>query len=393
MATAYRLPEPDVQRPPRIALFSGNYNYVRDGANQALNRLVAFLESQGCTVRVYSPTSDTPAFEPAGTLVSIPSFAIPGRGEYRVALGLNDRLQADIRAFQPDIIHLSAPDPACHAAKKLGRQLGIPVVASIHTRFETYLAYYGLGWLRPAGEALLRRFYAGLDEIFVTSQGFGDMVLADGMISQPPAIWSRGVDKARFNPQRRSPEWRWSLGIADTDVVVGFVGRLVLEKGLDMVTAVSQQLRQRGVAHRLLIVGDGPARDKFAAQVPHAVFTGFLDGTNLPRAYASMDVFFNPSSTETFGNINLEAMACGLAVVAADAPGNASLVSHGVTGQLVPPGDVNGYTDALVHYISNPAARRAAGAAGLAAAQPFDWDAINGAVLNRYRELIATNSK
>jgi glycosyltransferase involved in cell wall biosynthesis len=106
-----------------------------------------------------------------------------------------------------------------------------------------------------------------------------------------------------------------------------------------------------------------------------------------------MDVLFNPSSTETFGNINLEAMACGLAVVAADAPGNASLVSHGSTGKLVSPDDVAGYADALVHYISNPAARRAAGAAGLAAAQPFDWDAINAAVLNRYRELIATNSK
>jgi phosphatidylinositol alpha 1,6-mannosyltransferase len=399
VATAFRLPmdeappRPHAARPLRIALFSGNYNYVRDGANQALNRLVAFLEGQGCVVRVYSPTSDTPAFEPAGTLVSIPSIAIPGRAEYRVALGLNERLRADVRAFQPDIIHLSAPDPACHAAKKLARQLGVPVVASIHTRFESYLAYYGLGWLQPGMVALLRRFYAGLDEVFVTSQGFGDMVLADGLISQPPAIWSRGVDKARFNPQRRSLEWRWSLGLADSDVVVGFVGRLVLEKGLDMVAAVAAELQRRGVAHKLLIVGDGPAREKFAAQVPGAIFTGFLDGTNLPRAYASMDVFFNPSSTETFGNINLEAMACGLPVVAADAPGNASLVTHGLTGTLVRPDDMAGYADALAAFIANPAARAAAGQAGLAAAQPFDWDAINGAVLNRYRELVATNSK
>ena len=115
MATAYRpqfTPEqPAAARPLRIALFSGNYNYVRDGANQALNKLVAFLESQGNIVRVYSPTSDTPAFEPAGTLVSVPSVRIPGRAEYRVARALSASLKRDVRAFAPDIIHLSAPDP------------------------------------------------------------------------------------------------------------------------------------------------------------------------------------------------------------------------------------------------------------------------------------------
>ncbi len=384
-------PQRAPERPLRVALFSGNYNYVRDGANQALNRLVAFLERQGCDVRVYSPTSDTPAFEPAGTLVSVPSFAIPGRGEYRLALGLPDRLKRDIRDFAPDIIHLSAPDPAAHAAKKLARALGVPVVASIHTRFETYLEYYGLGFARPGLEALLRRFYAGLDEIFVTTAGFGAMMQQSGIISAPPAVWSRGVDKGRFNPARRSPEWRWSLGLGDTEAVIGFVGRLVLEKGLDTVAAAVNLLKQRGIPHRLLVVGDGPARERFQAQVPDAIFTGFLDGTNLARAYASADLLFNPSTTETFGNINLEAMASGIPVVAARASGNECLVSDGTTGALVTPGDIPAYADALGRYCTDPALRAAHGKAGLAAAQAFDWDVINGAVLGRYRELVAAN--
>lgn len=396
MATAYRMPDADPApasgRAPRIALFSGNYNYVRDGANQALNRLVAFLERQGCTVRVYSPTSDTPAFEPAGTLVSVPSFSIPGRAEYRLALGLPERLKREIRDFAPDIIHLSAPDPAAHAAKALGRQLGVPVVASIHTRFETYFEYYGLGFLRPGIEALLRRFYAGLDEIFVTSPAFGDLVREQGIISGPPAIWSRGVDRSRFNPSRRSPEWRWSLGIADDEPVIGFVGRLVLEKGLDMVAAATAALTARGVAHRLVVVGDGPARERFAGQVPDAIFTGFLDGTNLARAYASFDMLLNPSTTETFGNINLEAMASGIPVVAARASGNDALVRDGTTGALVPARDVAAYADALARYCTDPALRVVHGHAGLDAAMAFDWDVINGAVLSRYRELIATKS-
>lgn len=398
MATAFKLPDPDqmapaAARPLRIALFSGNYNYVRDGANQALNRLVAFLEGQGCTVLVFSPTSDTPAFEPAGTLVSVPSFAIPGRGEYRIALGLPDRLKQQIRDFAPDIIHLSAPDPAAHAAKKLARSLRVPVVASIHTRFETYFEYYGLGFIRPGIEALLRRFYSGLDEIFVTSQGFGQTMRDTGIISATPAVWSRGVDKARFNPGRRSPEWRWSLGIADDEPVIGFVGRLVLEKGLDMVAAAVNELTARGVRHRLLIVGDGPARDHFEALVPNAIFTGFLDGTNLARAYASADMLLNPSTTETFGNINLEAMASAIPVVAARAGGNETLVSDGVTGALIAPRDVAAYADALARYCRDPQLRTAHGQAGLAAANAYDWDVINGAVLSRYRELIASNHR
>lgn len=401
MATAFKLPVPadpapaskhSPARPLRVALFSGNYNYVRDGANQALNRLVAFLEAQGCTVRVYSPTSDTPAFEPAGTLVSLPSFAIPGRGEYRVALGLPDRLKQDIQAFAPDIIHLSAPDPAAHATKKLARRLGVPVVASIHTRFETYFEYYGLGFVRPAIEVLLRRFYAGLDEVFVTSAGFGETMRAAGIISGQPAVWSRGVDKLRFNPGRRSPEWRWSLRIADDEPVIGFVGRLVLEKGLDMVAAAAAELKRRGVRHRLLVVGDGPARAHFQALVPDAIFTGFLDGTNLARAYASFDMLLNPSTTETFGNINLEAMASGIPVVAARAGGNESLVSDGATGALVTPGDVAGYADALGGYCSDAGRRAAHGKAGLAAAQAYDWDVINGAVLARYQAVVAAGA-
>ena len=375
-------------RPLRIALFSGNYNYVRDGANQALNRLVAFLETHGNIVRVYSPTSDTPAFEPAGTLISVPSVSIPGRAEYRVARGLPASLRRDIRDFGPDLIHLSAPDPLGHSAKKLARDLGVPVVASVHTRFETYFEFYGLGWARPLGEALLRRFYAGLDEVFVTSAGFGDVLRQQRLITHS-AVWSRGVDKVRFHPSKRSLEWRRSVGIGDTEPVIGFVGRLVLEKGLDTVAVAVAELEARGVAHRVLIVGDGPARERLAAQLPGAIFTGSLSGDALPRAYASAEVLLNPSTTETFGNINLEAMASGIPVVAAIATGSNCLIDDTVTGRLVPAGDIGAFADALTLYLCDGDARAAAGHAGLAAAQAYDWDTINGAVLTRYHAIIA----
>jgi hypothetical protein len=123
----------------RVALFSGNYNYTRDGANKALNKLVAHLLAQGADVRVFSPTSRHPAFEPAGELISVPSIALPGRSEFRVALGLPAAIKDEVRKFRPNIIHLSAPDFLGTAAQRLAREMNVPVVASLHTRFETYL--------------------------------------------------------------------------------------------------------------------------------------------------------------------------------------------------------------------------------------------------------------
>src|SRR5215210_8284368 len=137
-----------------VALFSGNYNYLREGANQALNRLVRFLEEEeGHSVRVYSPVTGTPAFEPAGTLIPVPSIALPVRSEFRLALGLPRAIRDDVRRFSPHLIHVSTPDILGTRAQTFAKQLGVPVVASMHTRFETYLDYYGLGRARPLMEA------------------------------------------------------------------------------------------------------------------------------------------------------------------------------------------------------------------------------------------------
>jgi len=375
----------------RVALFSGNYNYQRDGANQSLNRLVGFLERQGVAVRIYSPTSKTPAFEPTGTLVSVPSLKIPSRGEYRFALGLPPAVRRDIAAFAPTLFHLSSPDRVGFRAKALARAMGVPVVASVHTRFDTYLTYYGLSWVNRFIANIMRRFYGDLAEVYAPSEGMAEVLRADGMAKRV-AIWSRGVDAALFNPARRDLQWRRAQGIADDDVVIAFVGRLVLEKGLDVFADAVAMLAQRGVRHRVMIVGEGPARAAIAARLPDAVYTGHLGGTDLARAFASAEMLFNPSITETFGNVTLEAMASGLPVVGARATGTASLVGDGVTGRLVTPGSAAGFADALGYYVTDAAARRAAGEAGLAASRRYDWDEINQKMLDHYLTIVGAGS-
>jgi phosphatidylinositol alpha 1,6-mannosyltransferase len=375
----------------RIALFSGNYNYVRDGANQALNRLAGYLLRQGARVRVYSPVVEEPAFEATGDLVAVTAMPFPGRGEYRIPLRLPGAARRDLEAFAPNVVHLSSPDPVAHAALKWARRRDIALLASVHTRFETYLRYYNLAWGEPLMEAMLRRFYRRCDALVAPSESMAQ-VLRDARMNYDISIWSRGVDRELFNPQRRSHEWRRALGIADEDVAIGFLGRLVMEKGLDVFSDTVDELRQRGIAHKVLVIGEGPARGWLEARIPDAVFAGFQQGADLGRAVASMDVLFNPSVTETFGNVTLEAMACALPVVAAEATGSQSLVDDRASGRLIRPGAIHQFAEALREYVQQPELRTRHGLAGEARAQDFSWDRINQTVTDTYLRLIRQKS-
>jgi phosphatidylinositol alpha 1,6-mannosyltransferase len=368
----------------RIALFSGNYNYVRDGANQALNRLVEYLLRKGAAVRVYSPTSPIPAFEPAGDLVSVRSTSFPfGRDEYPLALGLPSETRRDLEAFAPNIVHVSAPDILGHRAVSWARARSLPILASMHTRFETYLHYYKLGFAEPLLRTMLRRFYRRTNAVVTPSDSMSAVMRAQRM-SDDISIWTRGIDATIFHPGRRSLEWRRSLGISDTEVIVGFLGRLVMEKGLDVFCDTANILRERTIPHKILVIGEGPARDWFARRLPGAVFVGFQAGDDLGRAVASMDIFFNPSITEAFGNVTQEAMACSIPVVAARATGNESLVRDNMTGRLVTPGDRIAFADAIASYCADPELRTAHGKAGLEDSKANDWDSVNEAVLETY---------
>ena len=372
----------------RIALVTGNYNYVRDGANQALNRLVEYLLRQGAQVRVYSPTTDEPAFEPQGDLVSVPSLPFPGgRGEYRFPLALSPRVRRDLAEFAPNVVHVASPDVVAHRAVSWARRRGLPVLASVHTRFETYFRYYNLAWLEPAVVALLRRFYRRCDALVAPSESMAQL-LRDQRMNYDIDIWSRGVDREIFHPNLRSLAWRQELGIGDDEVVVGFHSRLVMEKGLDVFADTIDELRRRGEQFRVLVVGDGPARGWLEARLPQAVFAGFMSGQDLGKAVASMDVLFFPSTTETFGNVSLEAMACGLPVVAAAATGSQNLVDHGKSGRLIPPGAVHQFAEALRLYIDDADLRARHGAAGERRSRDFSWDQINQVVADTYLRLI-----
>lgn len=381
------IPAAPPQRALRIALFSGNYNYVRDGANRALNRLVDDLERRGAHVRVYSPTAPDPAFAPTGTLVSVPSIRLPGRGDYRLGLGLPARLRADVEAFAPDLFHVSAPDWTGLAAQRLARSLRRPLVASLHTRFETYAQFYGAGLVRPTIERHLRRFYRRSDRVLVPTQPIHDEFAAAGF-GEAVRLWSRGVDRQQFDPARRDAAWRRVNDIAEDACAILFFGRLVKEKGLADYVAVIDRLAAAGIAVKPLVVGEGPEREWLRQRLPHARLTGHLDGTALGRAVASADIFYNPSITEAFGNVTLEAMASGLPTVGADVPSAAALLRGG-GGILYPAGDLDAATEALARLVTFPDRRRAIGRRAREASAAYSWDGASAMVWDVYMELLA----
>jgi phosphatidylinositol alpha 1,6-mannosyltransferase len=377
-------------RPLRIALVASSYNYIKDGVALTLNRLVAYLERQGVEVLVFAPIGKVSALEHYGTLVPVPSMALPPRPEYRLAFGLQRQAVQKLRAFRPDIMHIAlAPDLLGLSALWTARRMNIPVVASCHTRFETYLEHYWYSvWLGGILKAYLRYAYGACREVYVPSQSMIDALLADGL-KDNFRLWPRGVDTAQFHPGKRSNCWRAKHGIGESEFLVAFVSRLVREKGLDTLIATFRRLDALGIAHRGLIVGDGPERAALESQLPHAVFTGFLTGDELAVAYAASDVFLFPSETETFGSVTLEAMASGLPCVCADATGSRSLVLHGSTGYLAEPRSVREFAERIAELAQDDQLRTRFGKAARVRSLGYSWDESMARLLHYYRSLLA----
>lgn len=371
----------------RVALFTGNYNYIKDGVALTLNRLVAFLLRRGIPVLIFTPTGKTPAFESVGEIVSLPSIPVPMRSEYRISTGFPRAARERLKAFGPTLIHIAVPDIAGYQALKLGMTWGIPVVASYHTRYDTYLRFYGLGFLEKMGQRYLGWFYDKVRRVYPPSQSMAELIGENGR-SDHVQIWARGVDSDLFSPAKRNMAWRHSLKIADDSIVITFVGRLVKEKNTGIVVRVLNSLKQKGLRITPMIVGDGPELSAMKAGLADGIFPGFLHGEDLARAYASSDIFFFPSESETFGNVTLEAMASGLPAVNAVASGSNSLVADGETGFLVSARDEAGLAARIEALISDATLRQRMGARARARALEFSWDEILARLLESYMQVL-----
>lgn len=376
----------------RVALLTGNYNHIRDGVSLTLNRMVKFLLQNNVEVLVFGPTIANPAVNHHGTLIPVHSIKMPGRPEYRIITGFPEDAKQKLKDFKPDIIHIATPDLLGYKGLKWAMEHNIPVVSSFHTHFASYLKYYKLGFLEPVGWKYLKWFYEKCDQVYVPSKSMIDE-LVNKKIDGNFKVWARGVEIDNFNPELRSESWREEMGFQKNDIVVTFVSRLVWEKNLKVYADVLNDLKKQYSNVKALIVGDGPAMEELKEMIPDAEYTGFLKSHSLSVAYASSDIFFFPSESETFGNVTLEAMSSGLPCVVADAAGSKSLITDGENGFLAKADDKDLFRSRIEQLVLDPSLRKEMGRVSVEKAKGYSWKAINEKLLSYYSEVLQKKSE
>jgi glycosyltransferase involved in cell wall biosynthesis len=248
------------------------------------------------------------------------------------------------------------------------------VATDFHTNFHAYSRHYGVAWLARPVAAILRRFHNRADCTMVPTAEMAEDL--GGMGFERLRVVGRGVNARIFSPERRRAELRARWGAGADDVVALCVSRFAPEKNFPLVLEAYAAMRRAVASTKLVLVGDGPLQHELRAANTGSVIAGRLVNGELSAHYASADVFLFPSLSETFGNVTLEAMASGLAVVAYRTAAARQHIEDGVSGLLAQPGDSAGFIAHAVSLAREPRLARELGRAAREAAAPISWERI-----------------
>ncbi len=375
----------------RVAYFTESLYPHVDGVSRTLAQLFATLEERGVDFLVFSPFVPSTSVSWSGRVRPVRFVRFPLYPDYRVSLPVLSRgVARELKGFGPDLLHVASPTPMALWAQRYARRHRIPVVASFHTHFVSYFRYYGIPSLERFGWAALRRFYARCECVYAPSRSIIRELEDEGI--RNVELWSRGIDADRFSPAFRDPGLRASLGVDEATPLLLLVSRLVKEKDLSDLVEVDGALRRRGVPFRLALVGDGPMRAELEARLPDAHFAGHRAGEELARWYASADVFVFPSTTETLGNVVLEALASGVPAVVVDRGGPRDLVDAGRNGFVARANDPEELADRLQPLLRDRDLRERLGrSARDSAVTERAWSAINGRLLESYERIVTVS--
>jgi phosphatidylinositol alpha 1,6-mannosyltransferase len=355
----------------RLVLFTDTYAPQVNGVARTLGRLADALRARGGDVAVFTPHDPAgPSPAECERFASVAFWAYP---QLRLAHPMADSVDARIRSFRPTLIHAATPFGMGLAARSAALRHDIPFVTSYHTSFAAYAAHYRLGGLASAGWHFLRWFHNSGQRTYCPTQAIVDEVRAHGF--ERTAVWSRGVDVDRFSPRFRCQSFRQSIGLGPDDPLILYVGRLAAEKGLGCALDAMHIVADRLPGVRFALVGGGPFSDEVHRRAPAGSWIpGLLQDHALSQVFASADCFLFPSTTDTFGNVLLEAAASGLPIVAADAPPTREILATTGAARLATQNTPIGLADALVSLCGTITARHEMGRAARRWAETRSWD-------------------
>ncbi|MEV7475203.1 glycosyltransferase family 4 protein [Pseudarthrobacter oxydans] len=368
----------------RIAIVAESFLPLMNGVTHSILRVLEHLENRGDDVLVIAPSTldgEAPGRVRGAEVLRLPAVPLAGYANVRVAMGGVYRVKRILADYAPDVVHLASPFVLGWRAAQAAHQLGIPSVAIYQTEVPSYAARYGVPFLENWAWNRVENIHLLATRTLVPSTFALNQLRGRGI--PRVQMWRRGVDTARFSPDKRDDGWRASVAPGGQRII-GYVGRLAVEKQVEDLAALA------GIPNtRLVVVGDGPQRAALEEALPDAVFTGFLGGEELARAVACFDLFVHPGEFETFCQTIQEAMASGVPVVATGRGGPLDLVENSRTGWLYEPGDLSGLRSHVLDLMGDDAKRRAFAAAAHASVQDRTWPVLCGELVRHYEHVIA----
>ena len=352
-----------------------------NGVAMTVGRLVSGMRERGHSVSVIRPRQGK-ADTGNEHETAMPGLPLPGYPGLRFGLPAGGHFARQWKKIRPDLVHVVTEGPLGWSAVSAARRLGIPVTSGFHTNFDRYSVHYGMGWMRPAVAAYLRTLHRRTRATMVPTASLAADLAGEGIVGV--RVVGRGVDTRQFDPARRSATLRQDWGIAPDALACLYVGRMAAEKNLALVEKSFATIQQVLPTAKMVWVGDGPSAAKLRVAHPEHYFAGTRYGEDLAAHYASADLFLFPSLSETYGNVVAEAMASGLPVLAYRSAAAAELISDGVNGQLVPPGDESAYLIAALGLVAQRDCLPEMAAAARYTMLPRNW----GNVVERF-EIVA----
>jgi phosphatidylinositol alpha 1,6-mannosyltransferase len=388
------------ERTPRVAYFPDSFHEV-NGVAHTSRHFEAFARRRNLPFLCVRAGDRTQAILEDGNIwtLELPrgflSFALEKDLRFDPAFLRHIPLIGEVlERFKPDLLHITGPSEVGMLGAGLAHHLGLPLAASWHTNVHEYAARRSDWFLRllpkrqsaETGQkiedlamAAAAKFYSVARVLFAPNQEL--CALLERMTGRPCHLMPRGVDAELFNPGKRNrdPE--------DRDQVLGFVGRLSIEKNVALLAQVQEELESMGHrSFRFLIVGHGAEEGWLRERLPRADIAGVLRGEALSAAYSNMDLFVFPSHTDTFGNVVLEAMASGVPAIVTPHGGPRTIVREGITGRIVPDAE---FAVAVASVLADPEKHAEMRRAAREYALTMSWDSVFEGVYTAYETMMS----
>jgi glycosyltransferase involved in cell wall biosynthesis len=374
----------------RIAIFTDTFLPDVNGVAKTLGRFTAYLEKTNNDFIVISPKQQRE--EKTNHIYPQASFPFPLYSDCRFSVPNKNEIRQLLKSFQPDIIHVATPFSIGLCGVQLAKKMHIPLVGSYHTDFDHYLQYYHLTLLKKPLWRYMEWFHQPMQRLYVPSSYTLKQLSKRNFHHLD--IWKRGVDTQIFHPNYKTTFIREKYKIKEK-YILSYVGRLAPEKNVDILTYLFHSLPSyiRDDIH-WLIVGDGPSKDGLIEHSSSQItFTGFLQQSDIAPILAASDLFVFPSASETFGNVVLEALACGTPVIGANAGGVKTIIQEGFTGVLCHEDDKKAFSKAILSVLMNQEWYTQLQENAIRYAQKQKWDDQFEHLLNGYENVIQESLK